>query len=1243
MPSSKNPGTIKSGSGKASSAPVDKLALVGGGMVATPPNIGQPGYFPPDSTSPVPGALEPSGEGGGGLKAHVDAPTNAHPATAISASIPTLFSHNVQGVLQELAGGVAEPPPMLGESKANMSFTGIPDWGALKLRDGPIMDPDTYPYKYHYQYDQTSAPAPTVYFPEFPTPTGDWVNPLWQDAPTNLFYTYSPSPNLINNGYDPTPDVLWNGGFGGFSGSNPIEKVYGSGGGEAKAGAYTRPSDSHVVRSRALPWKTDGVDGYVSAVTISGTLYPADRGVFAIIHWPANGNVNDFLAQDPLDRVVAAILLGVGAGNGCLTKDTDPLVGCDGSPGYGPDSGSIFSVGVDNDGNYDPMAYPGQATGQYDLHEIATGYSDYVLDSSDTKIVTQLPGTWGNGWKKSSFGPVGAGQVRWGTETTVDPSLPVLEWGIPILGAGPDSYDGGGPGSTVDVIDPANGYSVDTVTCWGQSLILPTNFFGYRLPYLKDYSYTTGLKYTPKGLATHGTRESVRYFVIQDGNVVPWPVVPVKLQPYVTSYLKNKRLRQAGNYPDFAEDNWDWQVARYRHTFFIPGSDGRGEECGSYWAIHFKKEGDFEAFVRDGIMPWDVTNGYEVYGALPADTTDIGSVGNLLSTVTDFTGPAGTGPTSNNYPAAAKSYHVLRSNIVTSDNAEYAGPLSPVSVDFATYSWDVDPAFEVEWVSGVAYFLPQDSGGTPLFFINDLDIKVDDAFVDFYRTDDNIFTGDNPPQDPPVLSSPCPAYLSLAQFTTHDMPVPGTDMDDSVFGHLANRPQRFEIPYNYLGGYSETAGPTNGDSLIINGLGAFGQINLPEDSFAFSSDASLRLFIRRPFDLVDMDPPEGIKLDTTGAVATAKILYHGAVNAGATTEFGNFVVSPGGPYPTLAKLGTDKDSEENFLDESYRYIANIGAAGGSYASPLTGPGLGTWRNGPIPTPTQIGKTTDAYWRLLSFAQYEKFKTSLTTLTTELQVVGLPDRNPVGSSALRPSPKTGLLMYPQKDYSTGYVPDLANYGITQPDYSGIPGAGGERVFIRCFDVAFANSYKENAANQPFFYVRIDGLTLADFAYKAPGPGGLAADSGIAIMVKVPGLTTWMDLGRVDGDGPSKQDRFSDGAGCQVVGPTTFSKDSKTSRLDPETGMVYCQVKVNVGPFANLAKGQLATSGEYEVPVLFKIIMNEKAVGYNLEGENTGLGTFDPPDPNADAAKVRGLCKIRILPSFDVDQVVFPPTP
>jgi hypothetical protein len=193
--------------------------------------------------------------------------------------------------------------------------------------------------------------------------------------------------------------------------------------------------------------------------------------------------------------------------------------------------------------------------------------------------------------------------------------------------------------------------------------------------------------------------------------------------------------------------------------------------------------------------------------------------------------------------------------------------------------------------------------------------------------------------------------------------------------------------------------------------------------------------------------------------------------------------------------------------------------------------------------------------------------------------------------------------------------------------------GDRAYVRAFDVAFSASTTPVTANgQPFAVLRIDGMELEDFAYAAPGPGSV---NGVAILVKVPGLTTWMDLGRNDGAGPSKQDPVQDGAGCKVVGPYTYNG------IDQDTGVAYAQVKINVGPTANFAIGDGS-----EVPLLVKVVMRDPAAWggpydptyYDFNHESDGTGGFNAGTGcGIQSQYVRGIVGIRVVHPDDVDPV------
>jgi len=228
----------------------------------------------------------------------------------------------------------------------------------------------------------------------------------------------------------------------------------------------------------------------------------------------------------------------------------------------------------------------------------------------------------------------------------------------------------------------------------------------------------------------------------------------------------------------------------------------------------------------------------------------------------------------------------------------------------------------------------------------------------------------------------------------------------------------------------------------------------------------------------------------------------------------------------------------------------------------------------------------------------------------------------------------MLVYPQEDFTAVSPESGVHFVGAQPDYSGLPLLGGDRHYIRCFDAAFKDSGTPvAAAGTPTVKLRIDGLDLNDFSYSAPGFGGLP-NNRVAILVKVPGLTTWMDIGRPDGAGPSKQDMFADGAGCQVVGPETYSFQ------DPMSGYQCCYVKVNVGPWATLAQNMGLWSGYTvgdptgEVPLLVRVILAEGSLKYNLEYKLVG-GVFEMvPKPGAEPSSVRGVIGINLVHPNDI---------
>jgi len=1143
MPRIINPADIKVGPGK--EVPGEStLSLGGAGMIGVGPHVGE--------------IVGGGGSGGdptaSALKAHINS-GKAHPATAIYTRYgpATLTSPDVEGQLDELAGDFPPEPPRFGFVHSALAYSGVPDWGRWKMRDTPLFE--TVP--------SIASPNDAAdifpYYYTTPTPTAD--------------------PEFTARGNDPQTDVTFVSGL-----SNALK-------GKASAGGYTRPPAGPgpvpVVRTTAILGR--GASAAFNAAIIGGTVYPADRGVLALMHWPPGGNVAAFLAQPLLDRVKMAILLG----QGILGKGPCADAKCDGGVG------GIFSLGVDSNGDYDPFAYPGQASGQYDLLEIAQGVSS--IDGSPLRSPWDDLNADGNpGWRRVIASAIpGPGQVRLGTDPMA--GEPVQPYGIPVLGADADYYDdgfGGTPASPLGDVDITPGGFI---------------YFRYRLPYLSDYSPTTGIRWTPGG--TSGTetvaKEKARYFL-----AAPAATVPL--------------LPQAGDYDDFPGNNYTWQIARWRIGLRLKftGLATDFEEHGTYFFVHFKTETDFEAMARDGVMPDDVTDGYEVFSAWLAPTTAIEDTGNRVNEVLPgpaVFAPSGPAPT---YGYKALPYHTMRVNIFE-DPEGYQIPDADVVLATSTFS-----APHSMQVSGVPYYIPRDvATGLPAATLT-VDTQVNNFWQYSYRTDDQTISswGTTPPA---LLSSPNPAFVGLAPFA-YETGSYTTTVGAAGAAYVPDafyiRTQRMEIPFTHLdgaGAFSDTDGPLTTDSLQVTGVG-YPTIDLAGDplSPAFTADARARVYLRLPHGNTSLTPDDGIQPPNTGLgfgsgvyltdTSGNKVLYHSTffepINQ--VGQFANFIMGapPSVAYPVLETA--TKDSREFFLDEVYRirdFLPGIDTQYGLGATQcLTGPGLSIWMGGPIEVPVRIGSTvaTTSQWELASFLQTGTYAVPLAA--GRLQVAGLPDRNPkLRYGQTVPFPSAGLLVYPHKNYAVGYTP-------VGPDYSA---AAGTRTYMRTF-----NAKGIAASGQPFLTLRVDGLQLQDFLYAAPGPGTLNSTEGIAILVKVPGLTTWMDIGRADGSGPSKQDIGLDGAGCKVIGPGTFDD------VDPETRHVYSQVLINVGPVANLFVSSGidgATLGD--IPILVKVVMNPVAKAFNLEQwyDPTTKTFAGVPAPDTSSEEVRGLIGLRLV--------------
>ena len=1084
MPRNVNPGTIRVGSGRNADKSLDSNSF----------------------TTPVVNSAR------NGVKAHVSEPKSSHAASSISVSPSEFFnSDDVAGVLDEVSALLPTRPPNVGEFSKIINFSGITDWGVLKLRDAGLGERGdlTFP-------DPNSPNDDLDIYPTFHVPpkVADTVPPFEVSA----------------GGNDPETDLVF----------NVFDGLYSGGGtGTTHFGGFPRDvvsqSDQIISQSaRLLPSEGIGAKSFV----LSGSIYPADRGVLALFYWPPEGTVLDFLTQDLTVRVVAALNLG----KGLVGQSSEE---CDG------DLGGIFTGDPK-----DPFQYPGQATGQYDLVELHSA---------------QVGGTGATLPAPFDVPNPAAGQVRLGT--SVDAGVPLVVGGIPILGATAIATGGGNAG----------------------------NFFRYRLPYLADYSTVTGLVNTPEV-------EKFRYF----------EKPAISLDPV-------EDLTQSGNYTDFSANYWSYQIARYRHRATFPTGFPNPpvpRDMGSYILIHFKTERDFEFYARDGVLPNTPGQCYEVYSANLTNWADPEDNNNLA-----------------NGSETGEGYHVVRAR-----NYEDPSAVDSVTFDTGSFTYSNSPN-EVMPISGVFYFTPGTTSSSP-WTIQTMDATVLGFWRNTFRTSELDSTG----AVTAGLGSPNPAMLYLGRFGYEPgkiLHAAEIDFDGQV------KAQRLEFGYDKLdsgsthGAFSLLNSPKAADSaeFELTGtqpVGFVGDVNLPQ----FSTDAKIRLFMRAALGFQE---PETSFRPNNGSIIPVSdgipIMFYSSTETLMTQgigSYGNVTVAPAGPFPSLARANLEtplKDYQERFLDEVYRYIdatlASIDPTHNGSSGKLTGPGFPEGNPDNINTdfweefPVRIGTNTDTY-QTSSWLQQGIHLADLTTFQTifsappEAQVAGLPDRNPpIEDGVTFSAPSSGVLIYPQDDYSNNAVRPSTTGGdligsFSQPDYSTI--TDPEVVYVRAFDVAMFRSVKSQDLNgQPLFSLIVSGLRLVDFEFFGIGPGS----AKIAIMVKVPGYTTWMDMGRRDQSGPSKQDSALDGAGCQVFGSETFDF------RDAETGVWTSQVRINVGPAANLYQNTVN-----ETPVLVKVIM--KVAGKDLNFEQGGA------DGTTDA--LRGLIGLEILREDKPEVVPFdPPDP
>ena len=221
-----------------------------------------------------------------------------------------------------------------------------------------------------------------------------------------------------------------------------------------------------------------------------------------------------------------------------------------------------------------------------------------------------------------------------------------------------------------------------------------------------------------------------------------------------------------------------------------------------------------------------------------------------------------------------------------------------------------------------------------------------------------------------------------------------------------------------------------------------------------------------------------------------------------------------------------------------------------YASPVGGYGLirGLWHKPFISTvpwaaPTrylfnsypQTGGTTAAT------AIYESFTDERFRYTNAVTPVATLSVEP--SSGNHYNPATVLtsgdgnlqvighqLVYPHADFSSGHMP------VSQPNYAAVLSsdpASHLRGYVRAFDTGIPRNTGK---------LRIRGLSYADIASISASPSSVTDGhtNGAIVLLKVPGQTGWLDLGR--SYGVPDLDTSQDNRGCQTgVAPNTTATD------------------------------------------------------------------------------------------------------
>jgi hypothetical protein len=335
--------------------------------------------------------------------------------------------------------------------------------------------------------------------------------------------------------------------------------------------------------------------------------------------------------------------------------------------------------------------------------------------------------------------------------------------------------------------------------------------------------------------------------------------------------------------------------------------------------------------------------------------------------------------------------------------------------------------------------------------------------------------------------------------------------------------------------------------------------------------------------------------------------------------------------PLSSLFTARKDTQERFLDEAYRInttfegmtdkenLAGEGLPLGSRANAISTRDDGVWGVENHGASAYLRYGHHWTWSIYTNqTQYTDGNGDNYYKEGEAQIRGLPNfSNMVLSGAKYGSPRRGILTrpqnnfqgatyYPNETYDASWVNDPvatpAKYN-NQPDYSGTSAFTTRNFsYVRVFDVEFSRSGTvENMKGRSQFKLRVVGCDFADFSFNT-------ANRGLIISVKIPGLTTWLDIGRYNKSGVSKQHISIDGAGCLISYQEGILIDEDLKCVD---------LTLELGSNASFIKN---TSGE--CPLLVKATFTQEANASSLDFGESG-------NTNIPFSSRKGLVGLEIL--------------